>query len=115
MLAFRRFTDNDIAEAAGVYVSCFNAPPWNDDWSIEAARKRLETLLQFPGTTALVATYYRRIVGLATCHCEPWSDGMHFYLNEMCIEAEEQRKGVGEVLMKFLRSFERPVSPACIY
>jgi aminoglycoside 6'-N-acetyltransferase I len=99
MLAFHRFTAADLESAAKVYVSCFNVPLWNDDWSLKAATKRLETLLRFPGAIGFVATGSEKIVGLAIGHSEPWADGRHFYLNELCIEPERQRQGVGETLL----------------
>ena len=75
MLAFHRFTGADLELAAKVYVSCFKAPPWNDDWSLKASTKRLEILLRFPGAIGLVATDSGKIVGLAIGHSEPWADG----------------------------------------
>ncbi len=97
---FQRFTTSDLEQGAKVYVSCFNAPPWDDNWTLDDAKKRLETLLQFPGAIGLVATRESRIVGLAIGHCEPWSDGRHFYLNEMCIDPAEQRSGIGGALLR---------------
>ena len=99
MLRFHRFTIADLEQAARLYAACFNAPPWDDDWSAEAAERRLETLLQFPGAIGLIATRASKMLGLAIGHCEPWADGLHYYLNEMCVESEAQRNGVGEALL----------------
>ena len=38
-------------------------------------------------------------MGLVIGHSEPWADGLHFYLNELCIAPERQREGVGEALL----------------
>ena len=99
MLAFHPFTADDVEQAARLYVACFNAPPWDDDWSADAAERRLETLLQFPGAIGLISTSSTKMVGLAIGHCEPWADGLHYYLNEICVESEAQRNGVGEALL----------------
>ena len=39
------------------------------------------------------------VIGLALGHGEPWTDGLHFYLNELCIDPTEQREGVGKALL----------------
>jgi len=100
MLTFQPFTDDNVEAAAKVYVDCFNAPPWEDDWSLVDAVKRLQTLLRFPGSASLVAKRDSKIIGLVIGHSEPWSDGLHFYLNEMCVDPQEQRSGIGQILLE---------------
>ncbi len=99
MLTFQPLTGDNVEAAAKVYVDCFNAPPWEDDWSLADAVKRLQTLLQFPGSASLVAKRDSKIVGLVIGHCEPWSDGLHLYLNEMCVDPQEQCTGIGQTLL----------------
>lgn len=102
MLTFHQFTAAHVAQAARVYTTCFNAPPWEDNWAVEAASKRLETLLSFPNAVGVVAARSSHLVGLAIGHGEPWTDGLHFYLNELCIHPTEQRQGMGEALLNEL-------------
>ncbi|MCP4984263.1 MAG: GNAT family N-acetyltransferase [Gammaproteobacteria bacterium] len=115
MLAFHHFTAKDLEPAAKAYVSCFNAPPWDDEWTVNSAKQRLETLLQFPGAVGLVATQDSKIIGLVIGHCEPWSDGQHFYLNEMCIDPAQQRSRVGEALLDELFQVLRAQDISSVY
>jgi hypothetical protein len=64
MLRIHRFTTADLEQAARLYVTCFNAPPWDDDWSSGSATRRLETLLKLPGAMGLVAFRKTEMVGL---------------------------------------------------
>lgn len=115
MLSFRAFTSDDVGEAARLYIACFNAEPWNDDWSLEAANNRLDTLLRFPIAIGAVALRNRRLVGLAIGQCEPWMDGQSYYLNEMCVDPEEQRRGVGEGLLNEVIRQLRELDVASLY
>jgi len=42
------------------------------------------------------------IAGFALGFSEPWHEGTHFYLKEMCIHHGSQRQGLGTQLMDFL-------------
>ncbi len=46
-----------------------------------------------------------KLAGFALGFLEPWHDGYHFYLKEMCIHADFQRQGIGTQLMKSLTEF----------
>jgi len=102
MLTFHQFTTEHVVRAARLYTTCFNAPPWDDNWTVEAASKRLETLLSFPNAVGMVAARSAHLVRLAIGHGEPWTDGLHFSLNELCIHPAEQRQGIGEALLEEL-------------
>lgn len=38
---YREIHIEDIKELVEIYIEAFNAPPWNDKWTIETASKRL--------------------------------------------------------------------------
>lgn len=41
-LQYRTFTAADIPLVAELYVASFNAPPWNDAWTVETAQQTVE-------------------------------------------------------------------------
>lgn len=43
-----------------------------------------------------------QILGFALGFSEPWHEGPHFYLKEMCVHADFQRQGLGSSLMESL-------------
>ena len=101
-LEFRRLEPAHLPAAARIYADCFNAPPWEDGWSDERASYRLEALLAFPTAAGCVALQRDNLVGFALGHAEPWTDGAHFYLNELCVEMGQQRQGIGSALLGHL-------------
>jgi GNAT superfamily N-acetyltransferase len=83
-------------------MECFNAPPWNDGWSREAARERLSDILtagQFRGAVALAGS---SVVGMLLGQRERWVAGYDFNLLEMCVDPASQRSGIGTRLLKHM-------------
>ena len=48
-LEFDDIIESDIPELASIYVETFNSPPWNDEWTIETASKRLGQMIHCEG------------------------------------------------------------------
>jgi aminoglycoside 6'-N-acetyltransferase I len=92
----------DLDEAAALYVRVFNAPPWRDAWTEESARARLADMWATPGVVGVVSRDENRLVGFALGHVERWYSGPHFYLREMCVEADRQRSGHGSRMLSAL-------------
>ena len=101
LTAFRNFTMWDFDGCAKLYIQAFNAPPWNDRWTVAAATKRLKDLFHTPGFIGLVAEQ-GQAVGMVLGHIEQWFDGPVFYLREICVEPSRQGQGVGKALMREL-------------
>ena len=102
-----RFRSEHVPEASRVYAQCFNLPPWEEGWSLDVAAQRLEMLLAFPTAVGVVARQQGHVVGLAIGHVEPFADGSHFYLSEICVSSAHQRSGVGDALLDVLSALLR--------
>ncbi len=99
-----RLDPTNIAGFVDLFRSAFNAPPWNDGWSSEAASERLQLFASFPTFLGVGLLHDSRAVGLALGWGERWADGWTFYLKEMCTEPSFQRQGVGTSLMNALEN-----------
>ena len=95
------FTPAHLDVAAQLYVSVFNAAPWHDDWTPTTARQRLADTLATPGALGFVLVE-GDMLGFALGYSEPWYDGAHFYLKEMCVRGDRQRTGFGTRLLQHL-------------
>lgn len=100
------FTADHLEEATQLYVAIFNAPPWHDRWTMATAGQRLADILATPGTVGY-ALFEDELVGFVLGHREPWFDGTHFYLKEMCVKVSRQRSGLGT---RLLRQLERELA-----
>jgi GNAT superfamily N-acetyltransferase len=94
----------DLACCAQIFVEVFNRPPWNENWAIPSALRRLTEIAGTPGFTGLKVVADGRPIGFAMGYIESFDDGGDFYLKEMCILPEFQRKGIGTDLLKQLKT-----------
>lgn len=92
---------SDLDECVGIFVDVFSQPPWNEVWDPAMVRERLGQILATPGFYGVVDVE-DGIVAFAMGFAEPWHEGYHFYLKEMCVAPGFQRKGIGGSLMEHL-------------
>lgn len=93
---------SDVVAAAALYVSVFNAPPWNEHWSPDSARDRLAAMMDTPGYVGLGLWDDDGLVGFAIGHTEQYWLRYHYLLQEMCIRTDLQGKGLGSRLLAAL-------------
>lgn len=110
----RRFEASDLEPCVELYRSTFARPPWNEDWKPEVVRARLDQIVRTPHFFGAVVGK-DSIQGFALGFSEPWHEGTHFYLKEMCIAHDHQRKGLGTRLMEFLSAELRERDTRRIY
>ena len=96
-----RFTPAHLDDAARLYVSVFNAAPWHDRWTPATAHQRLADTLATPGALGFVLVE-GDLLAFALGYSEPWYDGAHFYIKEMCVRGDRQRSGLGTRLLQHL-------------
>lgn len=97
--ATRPFTETDLDACVEIFVSTFAQPPWEESWDRGVVRERLEQIVRTPGSFGMVIGGEEKIAGFALGFSEPWHEGTHFYLKEMCIAHDRQRQGLGTGLL----------------
>lgn len=98
----RPFDTTDLASCVELFVSTFVQPPWSETWKPEVVHARLEQIIRTPGAFGAVILTEGRISGFALGVSEPWHEGSHFYLKEMCVSHISQRQGLGTQLLDYL-------------
>ena len=91
----RILSDQDLPGIARVYVDAFNAPPWSDGWSLDAAQERLRRILASPYSVGVLAEDAGVPVSFALGLMERWVRSEHFHLREMCTLPSRQGEGCG--------------------
>lgn len=112
------FEDMDIADVrayAELFVSVFNAPPWNDRWTILTAKLRLGELIS-TGTFVGKAAYEDgQLLGIILGQKEHFYDGVHFQIQEFCVRTENQHNGCGTRLLSALKDELNAIGVVNIY
>lgn len=92
-----------IRECSELYLRVFNASPWNDQWTVDTAYKRLGDIYHAPNFEGIAYLEDGRVIGAIFGNCEQFYDGVHYNLREMFIADGSQGQGIGS---KMLHHFE---------
>ena len=95
------FTIDHLDDCAHLFMTAFNAEPWNDSYTLDTAKKQLAWHLEVPGCVGLVFVN-DGIVAFAVGYREPTDVGDVFHLSIFCVRPDAQRTGVGSRLLKRL-------------
>ncbi len=98
----RHFEASDLAACVELFVSTFAQPPWSETWDPRIVHARLDQIIRTPGSFGVIILAEGEIAGFALGISEPWHEGAHFYLKEMCVAHGHQRQGLGTRLMECL-------------
>ncbi|OAB38359.1 GCN5 family acetyltransferase [Paenibacillus glacialis] len=101
-MIIRPFESDDLRKCTTLFVNVFNREPWNDNWSIEAAKQYLVDYIQTPGFRGFIAEDGSEIRGFIFGFRKRWWEGDEFFVNEMCVQVDEQRSGIGTKLINYI-------------
>lgn len=103
-IQIRRIQDAaDLRRCASLLVEAYNGEPWHDQWTPEKALEKLSCFHQSPKFYGWVAFEGELLVGGCVGNVEPYFTSDYFYLKEMFISPEAQRKGVGTALFEAVK------------
>lgn len=97
----RRYEASDLKDAAELFCRTFDADPWNEDWSLEIAEKRVSELLSAPQSVGYVSVEGGRINGLLCGRLLTYLHGTEYVIDEFCVSPDMQRKGIGTAVIGY--------------
>ena len=100
MIIYKELNRAHIREIAEIYVDAFNSEPWNDEWTVESASKRISQMINCEGFYGLVAYEDERLIGMILGNHEYYYNGMHFNIKEFCVDLKLRGKGTGSRLFE---------------
>ena len=96
----RHYQPADLAACGAVFCSAFAGEPWNERWSQEIAETRIAELT---GTALSLGYVYEergQILGFAAGRTVTYLYGKEYVIDEFCISAGIQGKGIGSAMMR---------------
>ncbi|WP_080146428.1 GNAT family N-acetyltransferase [Marinilactibacillus piezotolerans] len=98
----RQITSERYASYVQLFMSVFNQPPWNDQWTKEKAALYLKDIFNTPGFIGVEALKNNQPVAVVIGNHKHWWSGDEFFIQEMFVSKAEQGKGIGKELFKYL-------------
>src|SRR5829696_1280110 len=103
-----------LDDCAHLFMTAFNAEPWNDKYTFDTARKQLAWHLRVPGCVGLISVR-DGIVAFAIGYQEPTDVGEVFHLSIFCVRPDMQRTGAGSRLLHTLEDRLRETGIRTVY
>lgn len=105
----RKYEPNDLQSCADVFCSAFSAEPWNENWTQQLAETRISELTGTPFSVGFVYEEDGRILALAAGRVCTYLYGKEYVIDEFCVSAEAQGKGIGSALMQQIETDRKAV------
>ena len=97
-MEIRKISKSDLEELAKLMVDVYNAPPWNDKWTVETALESLNDISEFPKFFGNVIVDGNKIIGGIIGHIRRYSIESTFYIDEFFISEEYRGTGLAKEL-----------------
>lgn len=128
-MELRVLTDANLEELTALFASVFTAAPWHDDWSnAEQLRQYILDLTGNRNSLTLGDYDGNAMIGLSMGHILHWYEGTEYMIDELCVRADRQGRGVGTAFLRDMEDYlcrlgirhislltERTVPAYCFY
>jgi GNAT superfamily N-acetyltransferase len=103
IMTYEVINDVYIPKLAEIYVKTYNAPPWNDEWTISTATKKLDEMINCRNSFGLVCfDDESNIIGIIIGSSETYYNCKQFFIKDFLILPDFQGRGIGSRLMNEL-------------
>ncbi len=106
-MEIRNLARKDIPESAELLMRAYNGAPWNEQWSLEPAKRYLCEFADHTRFVGVAVFEKGHMVGAAFCHKKTWWTNDELFVDEFFIEPASQRKGYGEALLAYIEGYIR--------
>jgi len=98
----RNVRNDDFSELAKIYTLAYNSVNIGENWDDSSALKLLKHLYSEQPDLFFVAEENGKVVGGITAPIKPWWDGNHLTDGELFVHPNNQKHGLGKLLIKKL-------------
>ena len=100
MMKIRKARKRNFKEIAKIYAEGFSEPPYNENWTISKAIKKLKIFSKYCDMWEII--YEGKIVGFFVVNPHQWLIGESVFGEEMSIKKEFRNKGFAKEAFKLI-------------
>ena len=97
----------DFDKCCELFIRVFNEPPWNDNWTIETASKRLKEFVDNKRFLGYTLWEDDVLLGAVFCQMKTHFSGDEIFVEELFVSQDYQGKGHGKTLMNAVEKYAR--------
>lgn len=101
-MIIRKCDGMDIPGLAEALARAYAQAPWHEVWTQQRACRRVEVILAHEGGMGVAAVENGVIIGGALGYADPYAEEDFFFVAEVFVVPEHQRKGVGKAMLAAL-------------
>ncbi|WP_294352695.1 GNAT family N-acetyltransferase [uncultured Clostridium sp.] len=99
--------EENIEECVNIFINTFTKEPWFDIYdSREKVINFFNNYFKNNYFLGYVGSVEGKIVALSLGMKKPWIEGIEYYVDEFCVNYEDQGKGIGS---EFLKEIEKDI------
>ncbi|MBS5886465.1 MAG: GNAT family N-acetyltransferase [Clostridium sp.] len=111
LIEYRSVDNSILEELVALFIETFNAEPWNDEWTVATAEKRLSALLNSKEFYGLTAYMNDKLCGFILGWFEQYCNEKEFVIREFAVRNVARGQGIGS---KLYNEFEERISKKSI-
>lgn len=101
-ITYKETALSELDEMATLYIETFNSEPWNDNWTMDTAKKRLYQMINTEDFYGLCAYKDDLLCGVILGGMEQFYNGMMFNVKEFWVKNGMRGLGVGTGIFREL-------------
>ena len=112
MMEYLPIEQQHLPGLAQAMMAAYAKAPWNENWTEERAQRRIRAILSNFQSAGMAAVMDGRVIGGVLGYVDPYAEEDFFFVSELFVMPEYQKKGYGKGL---LLSLEEELAAAGVH
>ena len=112
MIQYLPIEQQHLPGLAQAMMAAYAKEPWNERWTEERAQRRIRAILSNYQSAGMAAVMDGRVIGGVLGYVDPYAEEDFFFVSELFVMPEYQKKGYGKGL---LLSLEEELAAAGVH